>query len=212
MCVNSKGTKLSSLSRLQTLLQQGVTLVELVVFISIVSVCLAGVLGVLNYTTKFSADPLVRKQALAIGEALMQEIQQAPFTFCDPNDANADTANSAAVAAGGCATNSQANLAGPSPNTETRYNQVNSFDNVADYGGFAMPDANCAGICRIGNNAAIAGLNNYAVGVALANVGGGAAFPNVPNDAAIEITITVAGPANTLVVLKGYRVRYAPRI
>ncbi len=188
--------------------QKGVTLVELVVFIAIIGVALAGVMGVLNYTTRYSADPMVRKQALAIGEALMQEIQQVPFTFCDPNDNNADTA----VSAAGCATNSQSSLAGPSPNTETRYNQVNSFDNVADYGGFAMPGGACTGICRIGDGTAIAGLNNYAASVALANVGGGATFPNVPNDAAIQITITVTGPANTRVVLRGYRVRYAPRI
>ena len=187
--------------------QKGATLVELVVFIAIIGVALAGVLGVLNYTTKFSASPMLRKQALAIGEALMQEIQQVPFTFCDPNDNNADTATSAADCA-----NSQANLAGPSPNTETRYNQVNSFDNVSDYGGFSMPGGACTGICRIGDNTAIAGLNNYAANVVLANVGGGAAFPNVPNDAAIQITITVTGPASTRVVLRGYRVRYAPRI
>ncbi len=69
--------------------QRGLTLIELVMFIVIVSVGIAGILAVLNVTARSSADPLAPKQALAIAEALLEEIQLAPFTFCDPDDANA---------------------------------------------------------------------------------------------------------------------------
>ena len=48
--------------------QRGVSLVELIMFIVIVSVALAGILLVFNVTTKGSADPLVHKQALAAAE------------------------------------------------------------------------------------------------------------------------------------------------
>jgi len=69
--------------------QRGLTLVELIVFIVIVSVGLAGVLLVLNTTAAKSADPVVRKQALAIAESLLEEIALMPFTYCDPDDAAA---------------------------------------------------------------------------------------------------------------------------
>ncbi|MFA6312356.1 MAG: type II secretion system protein, partial [Sterolibacterium sp.] len=68
--------------------QSGLTLVELVMFIVIVSVALAGVLTVLNVTVKSSADPMIAKQMLAIAEALLEEVQAKSFTYCDPNDAN----------------------------------------------------------------------------------------------------------------------------
>jgi MSHA pilin protein MshD len=130
--------------------QLGVTLVELVIFIVIVSVALVGVLKILEITNRGSADPLIRKQALSIAESLLLEIQQHPFTFCDPDDANASNANSVAACTisqdkGGAA------LTSPTPSTETRYSSTNPFDNVADYGGFSMPDANCAGICSPGD-------------------------------------------------------------
>ena len=55
--------------------QSGLTLIELIFFIVIVGGALAGVLSVLNVTTKSSADPLVRKTMLAIAQALMEEVQ-----------------------------------------------------------------------------------------------------------------------------------------
>src|SRR5574340_785113 len=63
--------------------QRGISLVELIMFIVIVSVALAGILLVMNVTTKSSANPLVHKQALAIAESLLEEAELMPFTFCD---------------------------------------------------------------------------------------------------------------------------------
>ena len=187
--------------------QQGFSLVELVVFIVIVTTAIAGVVGALAWMSSHSADPLARKQAIAIAESLMQEIQQMPFTFCDPDDPNASTASSA----GNC-TVSQSNLNGPSPASESRYSASDPLDNVADYGGFTMPGGDCSGICRIGSSAAIAGLDAYAASVAITQAGGTAPFTGMPADAALRIVVTVTGPANTTIRLTGFRVRYAPRI
>lgn len=189
----------------------GVTLIELVIFIVIVSVALVGVLKILEITNLGSADPLLRKQALSIAESLLLEIEQQPFTFCDPDDPNAPTAISAASCMisqdkGGAA------LTSPTPATETRYSATNPYDNVADYGGFNMPDANCAGICSPGDNTPLAGLTGYAANVALSRAGGSAPFPSFPLDAVLQIAVTVTGPANTSVTLKGYRLRYAPNL
>ncbi|WP_292779273.1 type II secretion system protein [Methylophilus sp. UBA6697] len=186
---------------------RGFSLVEMVVFIVIVTTAIAGVIGALAFMSGHSADPLARKQAIAIAESLMQEIQQMPFTFCDPDDPNASTAN----ASSDCTT-SQANLGGPSPAGESRYGATNPFDNVADYGGFTMPGGGCTGICRIGDATAIAGLNAYSASVAIAQAGGAGAFAGLPADAVLQIVVTVNGPANTVIRLTGFKVRYAPRI
>lgn len=186
--------------------QHGFSLVELVVFIVIVTTAIAGVIGALAFMSGHSADPMARKQALAIAESLMQEIQQMPFTFCDPDDANASTASSE----GDC-TNPQ-NSSGPTPTGESRYSATNPFDNVADYGGFTMPGGGCSGICRIGSSTAIAGLSAYAASVAITQVGGSGSFATIPASAALQIVVTVTGPANTTIKLTGYRIRYAPRI
>lgn len=56
-------------------LQRGISLIELILFIVIISVAVAGILLVMNQVTGHSADALVRKQALAIAESLLEEIE-----------------------------------------------------------------------------------------------------------------------------------------
>lgn len=53
---------------------RGFTLVELIVFIVVVGVGLAGILAVSSNVVKASADPMVRKQTIAVAEALLEEI------------------------------------------------------------------------------------------------------------------------------------------
>ena len=71
----------------------GLSLVELIVFIVIVSASVAGIIGVITVTTRSSADPMIHKQALAIAEAMLEEVQLQPFTYCDPDDPSAATAD-----------------------------------------------------------------------------------------------------------------------
>ena len=87
-------------SRRQSRPQRGVTLVELLMFIVIISVALAGILQVMRFTTANSADPLRRKQALMIAEALLEEVRQAGFSICDPRSVNAGSALAANGSAG----------------------------------------------------------------------------------------------------------------
>ncbi|MEO7105287.1 MAG: prepilin-type N-terminal cleavage/methylation domain-containing protein, partial [Rhodoferax sp.] len=53
---------------------RGFTLIEVIIFIVVVGAGLAGILSVTTTSVKSSADPLVRKQALAIAESLLEEI------------------------------------------------------------------------------------------------------------------------------------------
>ncbi len=54
--------------------QAGFTLIELVIFIVVVSVGVAGILSVMNLTVQHSADPMVRKQAAALADSILEEI------------------------------------------------------------------------------------------------------------------------------------------
>lgn len=65
---------------------RGFTLVEVIFFIVVVSIAMVGILSVMNTTVKSSADPMVRKQTLAIAESLLEEILQKGFT--DPDGTN----------------------------------------------------------------------------------------------------------------------------
>jgi MSHA pilin protein MshD len=62
---------------------RGVTLIELIVAMVVISIALTGVLLVINYTTLHSADPVLRHQAIAIAEAYMEEISLK--NFADPD-------------------------------------------------------------------------------------------------------------------------------
>lgn len=95
--------------------QGGLSMVELIIFIVIISVAVAGVLSVMTYTTGRSADPLQRKQAILLAEGLLEEVSLARMTFCHPDDPKAETATSAgdcttAEAAGGGTARPYANI------------------------------------------------------------------------------------------------------
>lgn len=59
--------------------QSGLTLIELIVFIMIVGVALAGSLTVFNVAVTHSADAVEPKQATAVAEALLDEILAKDF-------------------------------------------------------------------------------------------------------------------------------------
>lgn len=180
--------------------QSGLSLIELVMFIVIVGVAVAGVLSVMNVTTQHSADPMIRKQALAIAEALLEEIELQPFTYCDPDDANAAKASGAFVGANGCATTVEA--LGPETEggkLETRYTSP-QFDNVNDYSGFSMsPIVDITG-------SPIAGLGAYTASVSINQVGTSFSLPAAE---VLQIDVRVVS-GSTDITLTGYRFRYAP--
>jgi MSHA pilin protein MshD len=173
---------------------RGLSLIELVIFISVVSAALAAVLSVFIQTTGTSADPMLRRQALAIAESLLEEVSLMPFTFCDGDDANVTTATSTA----GCTGSGDA--IGPESG-ETRFNTP-QFDHVNDYAGYSMN-----GIVDI-TNTAVAGLSGYSASVAVT-----AAALNTLTAASgdvLRISVTVTDPRGGTLTLDGYRTRYAP--
>jgi MSHA pilin protein MshD len=59
--------------------QRGVNLIELIISIVIISIACTGVLLVFAQTVRFSADPMVQTQALAVAEGYLDEILARPL-------------------------------------------------------------------------------------------------------------------------------------
>jgi MSHA pilin protein MshD len=69
----------ATMSTFQLIKQRGISLIELIIFIVIISVALTGILLVMNQVTRHSADPLIHKQAIAVAESLLEEIELQDF-------------------------------------------------------------------------------------------------------------------------------------
>lgn len=167
--------------------QLGLTLIELVVAIVVIGVGVAGVLSAFNVAVLGSADPLPNKQAISAAEALLEEVELAPFTYCDPDDPIAATATDPSQ----CTTKEDIGKEG----TDAR-----PFDNVSDYDGLTLnPITDVSG-------AAVPGLAGYSATIAVAN----AALNGIAADESLLITVTVTAPGGRTYALQGYRTRYAP--
>jgi MSHA pilin protein MshD len=174
--------------------QAGLSLVELIMFIIIVGLGVAGIVTVFNVTAQKSADPQVRRQMLAVAEALLEEVELKPFTFCDPDDPNAATAASSANCTGGTGgANDESKLPlGPEAG-ETRA----TFDNVSDYNGLSLsPASDINGNTISGYSATVSVTQQQLEG-------------SIPLAASVRITVTVTHGSDSL-SLSGYRLRYAP--
>lgn len=176
--------------------QRGVTFVELIVFIMIVSIAVVGILGIFSATTAHSADPLRRKQALMIAESLMEEVQMAQFTQYDPASMDAVTA--------------------PVPENwgqgAAEPGQGRPFDNVNDYvdgPGLAKTAFDSSGVPTNATGDSYGSGYQATVIITPAALGGiGAAGTSVDTPVLhIRITVTFDGDS---IVLDGYRTRYAP--
>jgi MSHA pilin protein MshD len=180
--------------------QRGLSLIELVIFIAIVSVALAGILAVLTQNTRTSADPLPRKQALAIAEALLEEVELARFTYCDPIDANAQTAANPAA----CASSPES--VGPEGGNSRPFDNVNDY--VAAFGSAQAYTTDVTGASLPTGYAATVTIQpDSNLGPAGSQIPSGAT-PASMN--ALRITVRVTYGAADSITLEGYRTRYAP--
>lgn len=184
--------------------QSGLTLIEMILFILIVGVALAAIVGVLSLTTKGSADPLRRKQALMIAEGLLEEVQLARFSFCDPT---ADKAGDDSVK--GSADCDIPENWGPEAGGKRPFDNINDYTSAADLAESrfnnadgVLADANGEPMNVEGYSATVSITPESIGGIAVANAG--AADVDV-----LRIRVEVSYHGETL-VLDGYRTRYAP--
>jgi MSHA pilin protein MshD len=174
--------------------QRGVTLIEMVIFIVVVGIAVAGVAAVYSRAVLGSTDPLQRKQALLIAESLMEEVAQARITTNDYGD----TA-SGATAEGW----------GPEPTNTRPYDTVNDYVTGAGVDNTTVFN-NGAGQLADANGTAYGGAYTASISVAPAAFGAIAAGGGVgANCFLVTITVNYNNNQNS-VVLQTYRTRYAP--
>ena len=185
--------------------QRGVTLIELILFIMIIGIALAAILGVMNVTARNSADPVRSKQALMIAEGLLEEVQLARFTKCDPSG---DIG-----ASGNCTIPEGWGQVAPEPKGPRPYDNVNDYVSAANTAvsafnvGGALADANGRAMNVTGYTATVT-ITPEALGPAGIQVGTGGTAADTDM---LRIRITVSFDKQSL-VLDGYRARYAPAI
>lgn len=168
---------------LNSVRQQGATLVELVVSIVVISIGLAGVLLVMNRTTQTSADPMVRQQAVAVAEAYLEEILLKPY---DESTASGNAEGALGPDAGEV--------------NRTLFNDVNDYHGMAN-NGCVTTTAACPtlGSCACDHNGdPISSLAGYTVTVQVTAT-------TLNGETAELVQVNVTGPGGTNVDLSGYR-------
>lgn len=163
-----------------------------------------------------SSDTLRNRQALAVAQALLNEVRMMPFTYCDPQDARAGLGPTAATGAfvGGTGCQATVDAIGPEPG-ESR-TAAPRFDNVSDYHNFAQPGPSCpGGLCDINGNllngpgSSLQGCSTLVTTLAQAMPAVAALDAN-GRPQGLRITVRVRCPGLADAVLEGVRMRHAP--
>ncbi len=184
--------------------QYGLTIIELTMFMVILGVALAGILGVMNRFSRLSAEPIQRKQAILRAEAVLEEIALAQFTFCHPTDPNAEVATGATTCTPALRENFGRQVAGES----RPYFNVNDYVTGAGVPATITTDANGATLQPAGytTTVTIEPVENFgAAGLQIGSI----PFPVGANSDVLRIAVTVEYSGGK-VVLDRYRTRYAP--
>lgn len=202
-------------------MQDGVSLIELIVFIVVLGLLAATLSTVAQRSSLASAQLLRSQQQRLLAQSLLAEVQHLPFTYCDPNDPAVSSANGAPPNAG-CSSAASVEASGPEPG-ESRYTGAGAqrFDNVNDYQGFAMPGGPCAGLCDLsgarldGAAGVLPTLTGCTAAVSVTPLamalGGVAAFDAAGRPTILRVAVRVACPDDPApTVLEAIRLRYAP--
>ena len=175
--------------------QCGMTLIELVMFVVIVAVGVAGILSVLNVTVMRSADPLVQKQAQALAEGLLEEIQTGYFAYCDGADEQLRYAKAAAECTSGV---------GDSYGPEA--GEARPFNTVKDYAVAANRPTALDTV--LPGEAAVAAPAGYVATVTIVPAALGT-ITQVSGDALLIRVVVVSG--STQATAEGYKTRQVPQ-
>lgn len=103
-------------------IQLGVSLIEMVVFIVVVSIALLALIGVYNQATRNNVDPIVRMRALEAAQSKLDEILSLKYDSATPTGG--------IPACGTSGANACTNTPDPSPTPD--YNDVDDFNGWSD--------------------------------------------------------------------------------
>lgn len=170
-------------------------------FIVIVGIAAGAMMSVFG-GNQGSAETLVERQARAVAEALLNEVRDARFTYCDPQATNFGTANAFAA----CNPASMAEVVPGGPEAGESRTGLAKLDNVSDYNNLAL-----APIASL-NAVPALGLAGYSATVSVTAMGApGTLWNAVPANEVAVITVTVTTPAlRSPVAVTGLRTLHAP--
>ena len=158
--------------------QSGISLIELIMFIVIVGIALAGIMLAMNQATGHSADALLRKQAFAVAESLLEEIEAHDF----------------AVSAVSPIT--QANQA----------SRATTYHNVMDYNGFSPTGIFTPDGTAVSDLSDYIVSSVQVVPITAGELG--AAIPGGSAASAVRIFVQVTDPVGKSIEVTGYRINY----
>lgn len=211
--------------------QKGISLIELVIFIVILSVALTGITLIYLNTIRYSADPMVRIRSIELAQSTLEEILLKSYDHNTP-------------AGGGCvqfAANSNCPVGAP-PNptaatetvglgndageTRATYNDVDDYHNKLYCGNnvvpanTACPTLTCENMENAPGNNISAEYEGFAICVQVSFAGGagteinnvtvnsGAANVTVLTNDAKRIDVTISDPLNSRIGLSAYRLNF----
>lgn len=206
--------------------QRGISLIELVIFIVIISVALTGITLIYINATRYSADQMVRIRSIELAQSTLEEILLKAYDDSTP-------------VGGGCVrfpSGSSRCPAGPNPNATSQtiaafgndagenratFDDVDDYHNLAYCGTGGTAAAACTAACNplldeSGNNIA-ANYTGFAVCIRLSFTGGAGSeinnvAPGTGNDVLTEdakrIDVIVTDPLGSRINLSAYRLNF----
>ncbi|HQU14565.1 MAG: hypothetical protein B7Z66_15710 [Chromatiales bacterium 21-64-14] len=163
---------------------RGMTLIELVISIVVVSIAVTGVLLAINQTVRHSADPMITEQATAIAQSYLEEIMLQ--SFANPPNTTAPC-NPATL--------------GPDPG-ETRA----TYNDVGDYNGLVDAPPRDQNGTPMDPGSSLIDLSKYIVKVRVSC----AALNGIPATASkrIDVTVTNSAVPDLDITISAYRTAY----
>ena len=208
-----------------TLSQKGISLIELVIFIVILSIALTGITLIYINTTRYGADPMVKIRSIELAQATLEEILLKAY---DESSASGGgcvrfPSGSSRCPAGNPTATAQTTAAFGADGTETRstFNDVDDFHNIAYCGTAGTADASCTSACipmldESGTDIATE-YAGFGICIRVSFAGGAGAEINNVNPApandvstndAKRIDVIVTDPLNSKINLSAYRLNF----
>lgn len=175
---------------------RGFTLIEIILAMVVIAATIAALTPLVGMVRN-SADAMLTKQAESIAEALMDEVRLAGFTWCDPADANFDTATSVSA----CVSVPEA--MGPETGNVRPYDNVNDYNTFCNTPMATITDITGASLIAFAGYSARICITPYAIDLSTSNP------ITTANSLRVDITVSRSGGAGSF-TLTGWRTRYAP--
>lgn len=201
--------------------QQGVTLIEMVVFIVIVGIAVTGVMATYINVTRHSADPMIKMRSIELGQSFLEEILLKAYDDNTPLGGGCVRfpSGSSRCASGGAASAQTVAAFGADGELRDTFDDVDDFHNLAYCGdNTTAADAACTNPCTdlIDNegNDISAEYAGYTVCIRLSFAGtevnsiAPGTGTNVLAEDGKRIDVIITDHLNSRIVLSAYRLNF----